>query len=221
MFDKSFWSSPCIFLWDEVGKLLLLGQYSSFYRAYIIHYGLRSNSPKSHRQCNLYHEIWILLSSYCVQMWIDFSSIWLILKATILIVQLDPALVCITWPCTRHLQVIEESPTFRLATFRFRRSDRKLSVWWHMRLTAHQSGDTIDLQPISLVTHLDLSPWASLSDLRNEFFVKFPMWSGFHAENFNTSRELELAANRAELVNQAEPIPGPDHDQKMSTFFKK
>ena len=114
-----------------------------------------------------------------------------------------------------------ESPTFRSATFRFRQSDQKLSVWWHMRLTAHQSGDTIDLQPISLVTHLDLSPWASLSDLRNEFFVKFPMWSGFHAENFNTSRELELAANRAELVNQAEPIPGPDHDQKMSTFFKK
>ena len=40
------------------------------------------------------------------------------------------------------------------------------------------------------------------------------MWSGFQAKKLNTRREL--AANRAEPVNQADPVPGPNHDQKYT-----
>ena len=38
----------------------------------------------------------------------------------------------------------------------------------------------------------------------------------------NTGGELELAANRAEPENQAEAVPGPDHDKtKKCNFFQK
>ena len=51
------------------------------------------------------------------------------------------------------------------------------------------------------------------------------MKSGFQAKKFNTygEFELELAANRPESENQAELVPGPDHDQKLDfkIFFSK
>ena len=47
------------------------------------------------------------------------------------------------------------------------------------------------------------------------------MWSGFHAKNLNTGRELELAANRAEPESQAELVPGPDPKEMFKNFFKK
>ena len=39
----------------------------------------------------------------------------------------------------------------------------------------------------------------------------------------NTRGELELAANQAEPENQAEIVPGPDHDKKINFkfFFQK
>ena len=40
------------------------------------------------------------------------------------------------------------------------------------------------------------------------------MWSGFKAKGLNTCREL--AANRPEPVKQADPVPGPDHDQNKN-----
>ena len=41
------------------------------------------------------------------------------------------------------------------------------------------------------------------------------MWGGFQAKKLNTREELELelAANWAEPVNQAELEPGPDPDK--------
>ena len=49
------------------------------------------------------------------------------------------------------------------------------------------------------------------------------MSSGFQAKKLNTRGELELAANQAEPENQAEPVPGPDPDQKrkLQIFFSK
>ena len=39
---------------------------------------------------------------------------------------------------------------------------------------------------------------------------------GFQAKKLNTCRKLELAANWAELKNQAEFAPGPDPDPKIN-----
>ena len=36
---------------------------------------------------------------------------------------------------------------------------------------------------------------------------------GVQAKKLNTHKELELAANQAEPVNQADPVSGPDHDK--------
>ena len=49
------------------------------------------------------------------------------------------------------------------------------------------------------------------------------MWSGFQSKKLSTCGELELAGNQAEPENQAEPVPGPDHEQKKWSkfFFKK
>ena len=34
------------------------------------------------------------------------------------------------------------------------------------------------------------------------------------SKKLNTREEVELAGNQAEPENQAEPVPGPEHDQK-------
>ena len=51
------------------------------------------------------------------------------------------------------------------------------------------------------------------------------MWSSFQTKKLNIHRELELelAANLAELENQAELVPGPDPEKmkQIRIFFKK
>ena len=61
-------------------------------------------------------------------------------------------------------------------------------------------------------------------DLRNSFLRSdLPCEVVFQAKKLNTSRELELAANRAEPENQAGLVTGPDPDKKQNFkfFFQK